>query len=288
MLWQPVGVRIATWNVNSVRARLPKLLGWLSAAAPDIVCLQELKCTAEDVPVAEFAALGYQVATNSTGRWNGVAILSRLGLVDIRRGLLDQPGYLASDALLPADEQRAIGATCAGVRVWSVYVPNGRAVGHAHFDYKLQWLAALVETVRQERATNSPFAVLGDFNIAPTDADVWDIAEFGANTHVTRPERDALAALTATGLVDIYPRALKHDLPYTYWDYRALAFPKNKGMRIDLVYADETFAAAVTDAYVDRDQRKGTGASDHAPVVVDLDQSHGLPTAEGPGRSDPS
>jgi exodeoxyribonuclease-3 len=163
-----------------------------------------------------------------------------------------------------------------------VYVPNGREVGHAHYAYKLEWLAALRVTVAQEMGTAAAgplraFAVLGDFNIAPTDADVWDPAVFGGSTHVTPPERDALAELGSAGLAEVMPRALKHDVPFTYWDYRQLAFPYNRGMRIDLVWGDERFRGAVTDAYVDRDARKGKGTSDHAPVVVDLD----LPEAAG-------
>ncbi|MEP7020967.1 MAG: exodeoxyribonuclease III, partial [Pseudonocardiales bacterium] len=158
-----------------------------------------------------------------------------------------------------------------GVRVWSVYVPNGREVGHPHYDYKLRWLAALRATAVEELAALRPFALLGDFNIAPTDADVWDISRFVDSTHVTGPERGALAALRMAGLSDVVPRPLKYDVPFTYWDYRQLCFPKNRGMRIDLVYANEAFAAAVKDAYVDREARKGTLPSDHAPVVVDLD-----------------
>ncbi len=271
-------MRIATWNVNSVRARLPRLLAWLSAAAPDVVCLQELKCAAGDVPTTEFAELGYEVAIHSTGRWNGVAVLSKVGLADVRLGLLDEPGYQAEGTLLAALEPRAVAATCAGVRIWSVYVPNGRAIGHPHFAYKLDWLAALAATVHAEKSEQTPFAVLGDFNVAPTDADVWDITQFSGGTHVTGAERAALAAVRAEGLLDVYPRALKHAVPFTYWDYRALGFPNNHGQRIDLVYADAAFVGAVTDAYVDRDQRKGVGASDHAPVVVDLDLATGAPT----------
>jgi len=278
-LWQPGWVRIATWNVNSVRARLPRLLPWLSSAAPDVVCLQELKCAAGEVPVTEFTALGYQVAAHSTGRWNGVAVLSKLGLADVWNGLLNEPGYQAEGTLVSVVEPRAIAATCAGIRFWSVYVPNGRAIGHAHFTYKLRWLDALSATVHADHAQRSPFVVLGDFNVAPTDADVWDIAEFNGSTHVTPAERAALAALGAEGLVEVYPRALKHAVPFTYWDYRALGFPHNHGQRIDLVYADEAFAAAVTDAYVDRDQRKGSGVSDHAPVVIDLDRDIATRTA---------
>ncbi len=151
-----------------------------------------------------------------------------------------------------------------------MYVPNGRAIDHPHYAYKLRWLEALAATVREERAQHCPFALLGDFNIIPTDTDAWDIAAFIGSTHVTERERTALAALREIGLSDVYPRPLKYEVPFTYWDYRALAFPKNSGQRIDLVYADAAFADAVTDAYVDRNERKGTGASDHAPVVVDL------------------
>ncbi|WP_199433145.1 exodeoxyribonuclease III [Qaidamihabitans albus] len=257
-------MRIATWNVNSIGARLPRLRGWLSSARPDVLCLQELKCTDEAFPRDEMAELGYEVACYGTGRWNGVAVLSRVGLTDVTCGLVDEPVFE------DATQARAIGATCGGVRVWSVYVPNGREPGHPHYQYKLRWLEALRGTVVAESGTGTPFAVLGDFNIAPTDDDVWDISLFTESTHVTEPERKALAMLRDAGLSDVVPRPLKYDRPYTYWDYRQLAFPKNNGMRIDLVYADESFAGAVTDAYVDREERKGKGSSDHAPVVVDL------------------
>ncbi len=261
-------MRIATWNVNSVVARLPRLIEWLGIAEPDVLCLQELKTG--DFPIDEVAALGYEVATHATGRWNGVAILSRVGLTDARPGLLDEPGFQPEDAMLAATEHRSIGATCGGARIWSVYVPNGREVGHPHYEYKLQWLAALQATVAAELPAHERLAVLGDFNIAPSDADVWDPAAFATSTHVTAPERAALAGLRSLGLQDVVPRAMKYGTPYTYWDYRAGMFHKNMGMRIDLVYASPALAAAVTDAYVDRDARKGKGPSDHAPVVVDL------------------
>jgi exodeoxyribonuclease-3 len=263
-------VRIATWNVNSVIARLPRLLDWLGTAEPDVLCLQEIKCAADDFPVDAVAGLGYEVAAHGAGRWAGVAILSRVGITEVRRGLPDEPGFQPEDAMFEVHEPRAIAATCAGVRLWSVYVPNGREIGHPHYDYKLRWLEALRATVVAELAPPRPFAVLGDFNIAPTDADVWDITRFATSTHVTEPERRALAAVEYAGLTDVQPRALKYDVPFTYWDYRQLSFPKNRGMRIDLVLADERFAAAVVDSYVDREARKGTGASDHAPVVVDV------------------
>jgi exodeoxyribonuclease III len=257
-------MRIATWNVNSISARLPRLLAWLDSAQPDVLCLQELKCATDAFPHDEIGRLGYETAAYGVGRWNGVAILSRVGLADVRRGLIDEPGYSG------ASEPRAIGASCDGLRVWSVYVPNGREPGHAHYEYKLRWLEALRATVVAESSKERALSVLGDFNIAPTDDDVWDISRFTGSTHVTGPEREALAALREAGLSDIVPRALKYDRPYTYWDYRQLAFPHNNGMRIDLVYGDEKFAGAVGDAYVDREARKGKGASDHAPVVVDF------------------
>lgn len=257
------GMRIATWNVNSVVARLPRLLQWLRDTAPDAVCLQETKCLAGAFP-AEVGELGYQVAAHGDGRWNGVAVLSRVGLADVTRGLRAEPGY-------PDPEARAVGATCGGVRLWSVYVPNGREPGHDHYAYKLEWLAALRDTVAADLAASERLAVLGDFNVAPTDDDVWDASVFAQSTHVTPPERAALEALRATGLVDVIPRPLKHDHPFTYWDYRAGNFHKNLGMRIDLVYATPPVADAVTDAYVDREARKGKGPSDHAPVVVDVD-----------------
>jgi exodeoxyribonuclease-3 len=271
-------VRVATWNINSVNARLPKLLEWLGSASPDVVCLQELKCATDAFPYEAVRELGYETEAHGTGRWNGVAILSRIGLDEVVRGLPGQPGFLAEDAgaedaLIapePELEPRAIAATCGPVRVWSVYVPNGREVDHPHYAYKLQWFAALREAVLADTAGERPFAVLGDFNVAPTDEDVWDPAVFEGLTHVTPAERAALADLRDIGLADVFPRALKYDRPYTFWDYRALAFPKNKGMRIDLAYGNKPFVEAVSDAYVDREARKGKGTSDHAPVVVDL------------------
>ena len=259
-------MRIATWNINSVTARLPRLLGWLESSGTDVLCVQETKCTDEQFPYDELRELGYEAAVNADGRWNGVALVSRVGLSDVVRGLPGGPAYEG------VQEPRAVSATCGGaVRLWSVYVPNGRAVGHAHYAYKLEWLAALRTEVAGSAAGDLPFAVLGDFNVAPTDQDVWDTAPFEGETHVTAPERDALAALRGTGLTDVMPRPLKYDHPFTYWDYRQLGFPKNRGMRIDLVYGNGPFAKAVSDAYVDREERKGKGASDHAPVVVDLD-----------------
>jgi len=253
-------MRLATWNVNSVTARLPRLLEWLAAAEPDVVCLQETK-TAE-FPADEVSALGYQVAAHGNGRWNGVALLSRVGLEDVSSGYPGEPGF-------PDPESRAIGATCAGIRVWSVYVPNGRTVDDPHYGYKLTWLAALTGALAPEVAAHERLAVCGDFNVAPTDSDVWDPAAFVGSTHVTDAERAALAQLRGVGLVDVVPRPLKGSNPFTYWDYRAGMFHKDMGMRIDLVYVTAPVASAVTDAYIDREARKGKGPSDHAPIIVD-------------------
>jgi len=258
-------MRFATWNVNSVKARLPRLLEWLAATAPDVVCLQETKVAADGFPAAEVAELGYETAAYGQGRWNGVALLSRIGLADVRHGFPGEPGY-------PEAEARAISATCAGIRFTSVYVPNGRTPEDPHYQYKLAWLAALKGALAADVAAG-PAVVAGDFNVAPTDDDVWDPKAFVDSTHVTEPERDALAAIRAVGLDDVVPRPLKGDHPFTYWDYRAGMFHMNKGMRIDLVYATAGVAAQVRDAVVDREARKGKGPSDHAPIVVDISAS---------------
>ena len=259
-------MRIATWNINSVTSRLEKLTAWLTTAAPDVLCLRELKCTSDAFPYAALTDLGYEVAAHGAGRWNGVAIVSKVGLTDVVRDLPGQPAYDG------AVEPRAIGATCGGVRVWSLYIPNGREPGHPHFDYKIDWLHTLATAAKAELTAcgELPLGLLGDFNVAPTDADVWDRSHFEHSTHVTPVEREAVAELTDVGLVEVMPRALKYDVPFTFWDYRQLAFPKNNGMRIDLVFASPSFKALVNDAYVDREARKGKGTSDHAPIVVDL------------------
>jgi exodeoxyribonuclease-3 len=257
-------MRLATWNVNSVKARLPRLLAWLAEARPEVLCLQETKCPDGAFPVAEVGALGYVSASHSDGRWNGVAILSRIGLDDVRVGFAGEPGF-------PDPEARAISATCADVRVWSVYVPNGRTPDSPHYEFKLAWLDALRSALQRERGNGRELVVCGDFNIAPTDADVWDPALFVGATHVTAPERRALAAIRELGLVDVVPTPMKGPHPFTYWDYRAGMFHQNKGMRIDLVYATEAFARSVRSAYVDREARKGKAPSDHAPIVMDIE-----------------
>ncbi|HTZ42635.1 MAG TPA: exodeoxyribonuclease III [Jatrophihabitans sp.] len=270
-------MRIATWNVNSVKARLPRLLGWLDDRQPDVLLVQETKATDASWPAAALAERGYESAHLGTGRWNGVAILSRVGLADVTRGLPAQPPF--EDLA----EARAIGATCAGLRLWSVYVPNGRAVESAHYRYKLDFLRVLADQCPAERAElglDAPFAVLGDFNVAPSDDDVWDIAAFDGLTHVTPAERDAVTGLQqASGpeapLVDLVPRASADPAdtrqPYTFWEMRMLGFQKGRGMRIDLALVSESLAGRARAVWVDRDARKGEGPSDHAPLVVDLD-----------------
>jgi exodeoxyribonuclease-3 len=271
-------VRLATWNVNSVKARLPRLLDWLAETKPDIVCLQEIKCAAALFPSAEVRELGYQTAAHGDGRWNGVALLSAVGLDDVSLGFPGEPGYqgepgepaLIDEPGLRRPEARAVGATCGGIRVWSLYAPNGRTPDSAHYAYKLDWYAALRTALAAELSEAPQLAACGDFNVAPTDDDVWDPAVFVGSTHVTAPERQALADLRALGLQDVVPTPMKGPHPFTYWDYRAGSFHTDKGMRIDLVYATEAVAGRVRAAYVDREARKGKGPSDHAPVVVDL------------------
>ncbi|MBM7812489.1 exodeoxyribonuclease III [Saccharothrix algeriensis] len=257
-------MRVVTWNVNSAKQRMARLLPWLDQRAPDVVCLQETKL-ADDAFVAllgdALAERGYQAAVHGEGRWNGVAVLSRVGLDDVVTGLAGAPGF-------PHPEARAVAATCGGVRVYSVYVPNGREPGSDHYHYKLRWLAALEDAVARE---GDDVVVCGDINIAPADADVFDPAAFAGHTHVTGPERDALARLQALGLRDVVRDRWPDERVFTFWDYRAGMFHQDLGMRIDLVLASAPVAGRVRAAWVDRHARKGTGPSDHAPVVVDLD-----------------
>jgi exodeoxyribonuclease-3 len=254
-------MRLATWNVNSIGARLPRVVEWLQQKEPDVVCLQETKIA--EFPAEEITKLGYEIAAHGLNNWNGVAVLSRVGLAEVSRGFPGEPGF-------PEPEPRAIGVTCDGVRVWSVYVPNGRTPDSPHYAYKLDWFAALRTALAAELASFPQLVICGDFNVAPTDSDVWDPAAFVGATHVTPPERAALAALRDLGLHDIVPRPMKGPNPFTYWDYRAGMFHKDMGMRIDLVYATQALSGQVGDAYIDREARKGKLPSDHAPVVVDF------------------
>jgi len=270
-------VRLATWNVNSLPARMPRVLEWLARVQPEVLCLQETKVTAEAFPAAELERLGYAHVADGEGGRNGVAILSRVGLEGATRGFPGEPGApitveKAPAGTAPSLERRAIAATCAGVRVWSLYVPNGRSLDSPHFAYKLAWLAALRAAIEAELSACPQLALCGDFNVAPSDRDVWDPAAFIGSTHVTAEERAALEQLLQLGFTDVQPRALK-GAPFTYWDYRAGMFHRGMGMRIDLVLLSHALAGGVGDAYIDRDARKGSKPSDHAPVVVDLDAS---------------
>ena len=259
-------MRVATWNVNSVKQRLPRLLPWLDERAPDVVCLQETKLAdgAFDELLGDpLAQRGYAIARHGEAQWNGVAILSRAGLEDVLVGIPNGPGF-------PAQEARAIAATCGGLRVHCVYVPNGRVPDSDHYRYKLAWLAALRELVG---ADSLPAVVCGDMNIAPTDADVFDPAAYAGHTHVTAPERAALAELESVGLHDVVREHWPTERIFTYWDYRAGMFHQDLGMRIDLVLAAKPVAERVAAAWVDRQARKGSGPSDHAPVIVDLDEA---------------
>jgi exodeoxyribonuclease-3 len=259
-------VRIATWNVNSVKQRLPRLLPWLDERSPDVVCLQETKLADEaclELFGDELTDRGYEVAVHGEASWNGVAIFSRVGLEDVVTGLAGAPGF-------PHPEARAIAATCDGVRVHSLYVPNGRDPGSDHYEYKLEWLAALREVVA---AGPEAAIVCGDMNIAPADEDVFDPEAYVGQTHVTEPERAALAELRAVGLHDVVRDRWPGERVFSYWDYRAGMFHRDLGMRIDLILASDPVAARVRAAWVDRKARKGKGPSDHAPVVVDLDEA---------------
>lgn len=256
-------MRIATWNVNSLKARMPRVEEWLAYAAPDVLCLQETKLADAAFPGMTFESLGYQWAHHGSGQWNGVAILSRVGIDDVVNGF--------HHGLEPDTDTRLISATCGGVRVASVYVPNGRTLDHEHYQYKLSWFDRLAQHLDQTTDPDSPVVVTGDFNVAPEDRDVWDIKAFAGSTHVSQPEREALARLRDWGLQDAFRLLYDTDRLYTYWDYRAGDFHQHRGMRIDLMYVTKPLAEAARWALVDRNARKGKLPSDHAPLVVDFD-----------------
>ena len=259
-------MRIATWNVNSVKQRVPRLLPWLDERRPDVVCLQETKLADDafrELLGGELEQRGYEVAVHGEATWNGVAILSRVGLDDVVAGVEGAPGF-------PDPEARAVSATCGGIRVVSVYVPNGRTPDSEHYHYKLAWLASLREMVE---AGPEATVVCGDMNIAPTDDDVFDPDAYIGQTHVTEPERAALAQLQELGLHDVVRERWPGERVFSYWDYRAGMFHQDLGMRIDLVLASAPVAERVRAAWIDRQARKGSGPSDHAPVMVDLDEA---------------
>ncbi|GAB6986473.1 exodeoxyribonuclease III [Nocardioides pyridinolyticus] len=254
-------MRIATWNVNSLRSRIDRVEAFLDRHEVDVLALQETKAREDQLPLMGIEARGYDVAVSGANQWNGVAIISRVGLEDVETGFPGQPGWGE-----PAEpESRAIGATCGGVRVWSLYVPNGRKPDDPHYVYKLDWLARLRAAAQEW--TRGDTALVGDWNIAPTDEDVFDILQFARSTHVTPPERAAFQGLLDDGYVEV---TREHAPGYTYWDYYRQRFERDRGLKIDFVLGSPSLAQRVTGAFIDREERAGQGASDHAPVVVDL------------------
>jgi exodeoxyribonuclease-3 len=256
-------VRVATWNVNSLKARLPRVEEWLGYARPDVLCLQETKLTDSAFPAMAFQTLGYDAAHCGQGQWNGVAILSRVGLDNVVAGFSDEDE--AADV-----EARLLWATCGGVRVGTVYVPNGRVVGSTHYDAKLDWLDRLRRHVETACDPGDELVVCGDFNVAPDDRDVWDPTKLHGGTHVSPPEREAVAALERWGLVDVFRRFYDETGIYSWWDYRAGDFHQGRGLRIDLLLATKALADRATFALIDRFARKGKLPSDHAPLLVDF------------------
>ena len=257
-------MRIATWNVNSLKARLPRVEEWLTYAQPDVLCMQETKVADATFPAMAFSALGYESTSCGQGQWNGVAILSRAGIDDVVVGFSDpREGEV--------EEARLLWATCGGVRVGTVYVPNGRQVGSEHYAAKLEWLARLRKHVELSYEPSQPLVLCGDFNVALEDRDVWDVTKLHGGTHISPPERDAVGAVLEWGLVDVLRRHYDDDRLYSWWDYRAGDFPKHRGLRIDLMLATEVLASRSTFALIDRFARKGKGPSDHAPLLADFD-----------------
>lgn len=257
-------MRIATWNVNSIRARIDRLEALLERHQIDVLAVQETKAREDQLPLMGLQSMGYDVAAAGLNQWNGVAIISRVGLSDVEVGFPEMPGW--GDP--PLAEARAIGAVCGGVRIWSLYVPNGRKIGDPHYHYKLAWLAAL--RANAQDWVGEPTALVGDWNIAPTDDDVYDMAAYAEDTHVTPLERAAFAGFLEDGYVDLARGYTPGPGSFTYWDYYRQRFERNRGMRIDFLLGSPPLAARVTHAFVDRDERAGQGASDHAPVIVDL------------------
>ena len=253
-------VLVATWNVNSLNARMPRVTEWLEAVSPDVLCMQETKLSDERFPAMAFTALGYESVHHGEGRWNGVAILSKVGLQDEVRGF--------DDGGEPDPDARIVWATCGGIRVASVYVPNGRELGHDHYRYKLDWLRRLRRHLDSFHSPAEQLVVLGDWNVAPSDDDVWSTSHFEEMTHVSKPERDALDHVKDWGLVDTLRDRFAEPGIYSYWDYRNGDFHKRRGMRIDYLLSSASLASTCTADLIDRNARKGQKPSDHAPVMA--------------------
>lgn len=255
-------MRLVTWNVNSLNARMDRVCEWLEQRHPDVVCLQETKLASEDFPHAAFDALGYESAHHGYNQWNGVAVLSRVGLDDVRPDFADDGD--------PDRDARIIWATCGELRIANCYVPNGRSVDDEHYAYKLEWLDRLAANVAATAAPDDRLCVVGDFNIAPDDRDVYDAPTHVGQTHVSPPERDRLSELVRWGLHDIFRDHHDEAGLYSWWDYRNGDFHKRRGMRIDLILGTERVRAATERIVIDRNARKGKLPSDHAPVVADV------------------
>ncbi|MFB2585084.1 exodeoxyribonuclease III [Herbiconiux liukaitaii] len=265
-------MRVATWNVNSIRARVGRVVDWLVRQDVDVLAMQEIKCKESQFPFEAFQEAGYEVVLHGLNQWNGVAFASRLPMHDVESTFTGMPGFgkALDDGTLPL-EARALGVTVDDVRLWSLYVPNGRDLDNPHYTYKLAWLHELAEQTRGWMAEHpdQPLALMGDWNIAPFDSDVWDRELFEGSTHVSEPERAAFRAFEDLGLADVVRPLVPTG--YTYWDYKQLRFPRNEGMRIDFIMGSPAFQSLVTAASIDREERKGDAPSDHVPVVVDLD-----------------
>ena len=266
-------MRLATWNVNSIRARVDRVTNWLERADVDVLAMQETKCADDQFPTMPFAAIGYEVVHCGFNQWNGVAIASRVG---VRRcaGRLRRTAHIQCQARRrrrPPKRERWE-PICAGVQVWSLYVPNGRVPDSPHYHYKLEWLAALKDTARSWLAgdPDAQIALVGDWNIAPTDEDVWSVEFYQNSTHVTPPERRAFREILDAGFADVVRPFTPGPGVYTYWDYTQLRFPKRQGMRIDFILGSPALAERVTHAEIVREERKGKAPSDHAPVLVEL------------------
>ena len=262
-------MRIATWNVNSIRSRIDRVTGWLERNDVDVLAIQETKCREDQFPGLELAAMGYEYAHFGLNQWNGVALISRVGLDDITTSFADDQPMFGDPEIV---EARSIAATCGGVRVWSLYVPNGRTLDDPHYVYKLAWLERLRIASIEWLADNpkGEIALTGDWNVAPQDEDVWDMTRFEGHTHVSKPERDAFQGILDAGYADVVRPHTPGPGVYTYWDYTQLSFPKKRGLRIDFILASPALADRVDSAWIDREERKGKGASDHAPVVIEI------------------
>ena len=266
-------MRVATWNVNSIRSRVGRVVDWMVREDIDVLGMQEIKCKPEQFPAEAFEAAGYEVVAHGLNQWNGVAFASRLPMTDVATNFENQPGFLkGAEGPDQPLEARALGVTVEGIRLWSLYVPNGRALDDPHLVYKLDWYAKLQAASTAWMAANPghPYAIMGDFNVIPFDEDNGDPdIVVGLSTHVSPEERAAFAALTDAGLSDVVRPLVPEG--YTYWDYKRLKFPRNEGIRIDFVLGNPEFADLVSGASIHREERKGDAPSDHVPVVVDLD-----------------